>query len=209
MSSNPQGASPANTYTQSDLDNLSHDLKRALPNIQFGPRDTKVNHVRNNTIDICDMRWEVLGKKGTKELTKQYNEEQEDDSKAANVNGYTYSGESCQGGEDEHVKPPPTVDVSDLLDWYGAPRFPGPVHIPRTFRSDVRAGRFTGPTNGVCPGFLQCNMVVLPEGRHAFDFLLFCQRNPQSCPLIEVLDVGSVTPTAVAPGADLRTDVPK
>ncbi|KAL3896632.1 MAG: hypothetical protein SGARI_007123, partial [Bacillariaceae sp.] len=66
--------------------------------------------------------------------------------------------------------------------------------------------RFTTPTNGVCPGFLQCNLVVLPQGPIAFDFLLFCQRNPKACPLIEVCDVGSPFPHGVAPGADLRTD---
>ena len=208
MTSNPQGASPANTYTQSDLDNLSHDLRRALPNVQFEPRDTKVNHVRSNTIDICDMRWELLGKKDCTVLSSQCKEQGGNEKAAATFSNKAHSGESCRGGEKDCLKTT-SADVTDVLDWYGAPRFSGPVNIPRAFRSDVRAGKFNGPTNGVCPGFLQCNMVVLPEGRHAFDFLLFCQRNPQSCPLIEVLDVGSVTPTAVAPGADLRTDVPK
>lgn len=95
------------------------------------------------------------------------------------------------------------------LDWHGAPNFAlKPVHLPRAFREEVRAGRFVGPTNAQCPGFLQCNLVVLPQGPYAFDFLLFCQRNPKSCPLIEVCDVGSPCPTGIAPGADLRTDVP-
>ena len=44
---------------------------------------------------------------------------------------------------------------------------------------------------------------------HAYDFLLFCQRNPRPCPLIEVTDVGSPEPVGVAPGADLRTDIPR
>src|SRR5262249_39620315 len=43
----------------------------------------------------------------------------------------------------------------------------------------------------------------------AYDFLLFCQRNPRPCPVIEVTDVGSPEPVAVAPGADLRTDLPR
>ena len=73
----------------------------------------------------------------------------------------------------------------------------------------VRPNLHTKPTNGVCPGYLQCNLVVLPQGQIAFDFLLFCQRNPKSCPLIEVCDVGSPYPTGIAPGADLRTDIPK
>jgi Protein of unknown function (DUF1445) len=92
-------------------------------------------------------------------------------------------------------------------DYYGAPRFGKQVQLPRAFREAVRNGEFTGPTNAVCPGFLQCNLVVLPAGPIAFDFLLFCQRNPKSCPLIEVVDSG-FCPT-IAQGADLRTDIPK
>jgi uncharacterized protein YcsI (UPF0317 family) len=95
------------------------------------------------------------------------------------------------------------------LDWHGAPCFHKNASLARDFRAKVRCGEFTGPTNGVCPGFLQCNLVVLPQGPFAFDFLLFCQRNPKACPLIEVCDIGSPFPAGVALGADLRTDVPK
>ena len=50
-------------------------------------------------------------------------------------------------------------------------------------------------------------------GKDAFDFLLFCERNTQACPLIEVLDVGSYSPLQSCKGlgpdaADLRTDIP-
>mmetsp|Transcript_34321 Transcript_34321/g.63147 ORF Transcript_34321/g.63147 Transcript_34321/m.63147 type:complete len:328 (+) Transcript_34321:118-1101(+) len=79
---------------------------------------------------------------------------------------------------------------------------------PHEFRQAVRSGRYTGPTNGCCPGFMQCNLVVLEESQ-AFDFLLFCQRNKKACPLIEVCDVGSPSAEAVAAGSDLRTDIPK
>jgi uncharacterized protein YcsI (UPF0317 family) len=41
----------------------------------------------------------------------------------------------------------------------------------------------------------------------AFDFLLFCQRNPKPCPLLDVTEPGSPEPRLVAPGADLRTDL--
>jgi len=80
---------------------------------------------------------------------------------------------------------------------------------PQEFRQAVRSGKHTGPTNGVCPGFMQCNLVVLDEDQ-AFDFLLFCQRNKKACPLIEVCDVGSPTAdSTIAKGSDLRTDIPK
>jgi hypothetical protein len=82
--------------------------------------------------------------------------------------------------------------------------------IPRLFRKSVRAGAYTVPTNGVCAGYLQCNLVVLPAGKVAFDFLLFCQRNSQACPLLEVCEgQNSFEPRQLAAGADLRTDIPK
>lgn len=82
---------------------------------------------------------------------------------------------------------------------------------PVSFRQAVRKGLFQGPTNGVCPGRLQINLVVLPAGPIAFDFLLFCQRNSQACPLLEVCEgaTTSFIPKQLATGADLRTDIPK
>jgi uncharacterized protein YcsI (UPF0317 family) len=62
------------------------------------------------------------------------------------------------------------------------------------------------PTAGLAPGFVQANLVVLPRAL-AFDFLLFTQRNPKPCPLLEVVEAGSAEPRLMAPGADLRTDV--
>jgi uncharacterized protein YcsI (UPF0317 family) len=74
-------------------------------------------------------------------------------------------------------------------------------------RAACRSGRLTGPTPGLALGYVQANLVVLPKD-WAFDFLLFCQRNPKPCPLLDVTDAGSPEPRAVAPGADLRTDLP-
>ncbi len=72
----------------------------------------------------------------------------------------------------------------------------------------ARDGRLAGPTPGLAPGYVQANLVVVPR-ELAFDFLLFCQRNPKPCPLLEVTDPGSAEPRFVAAGADLRTDVPR
>jgi uncharacterized protein YcsI (UPF0317 family) len=57
-------------------------------------------------------------------------------------------------------------------------------------------------------GFVQANLVVVPRDL-AFDFLLFCQRNPKPCPLLDVTEPGSAEPKLAAPGADLRTDLPR
>lgn len=75
-------------------------------------------------------------------------------------------------------------------------------------RRACREGALTGPTCGLAPGYAQANLVILPQ-EWAFDFLLFCQRNPQPCPLIEVTAAGSWTPTLSAPDADLRSDLPR
>jgi uncharacterized protein YcsI (UPF0317 family) len=77
---------------------------------------------------------------------------------------------------------------------------------PQALRLDARAGRFTAPTAGCAPGFLQANLMIVPQAQ-AFDFLLFCQRNPKPCPLIEVLEPGGREPRC-APGADIATDIP-
>ncbi len=55
---------------------------------------------------------------------------------------------------------------------------------------------------------IQANVVILPV-RYAFHFLLYCQRNPKPCPVLEVLEEGCVEPRFLAPGADIRTDCPK
>lgn len=72
----------------------------------------------------------------------------------------------------------------------------------------ARSGQLKGPTPGLALGFVQANLVVVPQ-RLAFDFALFCQRNPKPCPLLDITDVGSAEPALVAPGADVRTDVPR
>src|SRR3989454_12029237 len=79
---------------------------------------------------------------------------------------------------------------------------------PREIRADIRSGKITGVTAGLGEGRVQANLAVLPRD-YAYDFLLFCQRNPRPCPLIEVTDVGSPEPTGVAPGSDLRRDLPR
>jgi uncharacterized protein YcsI (UPF0317 family) len=77
---------------------------------------------------------------------------------------------------------------------------------PKELRALCRTGAFTGQTSGFAKGYVQANMMIVPR-EHAFDFLLFCQRNPKPCPLVEVLEPGCFTPNC-APGADVRTDLP-
>lgn len=75
-------------------------------------------------------------------------------------------------------------------------------------RQLCRQGKYQAPTPGVASGYVQANLVVLPESV-AFDFMLFCHRNPKPCPLLDVTEVGDPEPRMVAPGADLRSDLPR
>jgi uncharacterized protein YcsI (UPF0317 family) len=75
-------------------------------------------------------------------------------------------------------------------------------------RKAARRGELRGPTPGLAPGYVQANLVIVPR-EAAFDFLLFCQRNSKPCPLLDVTEPGSAEPRFVAPGADLRTDLPR
>jgi len=79
---------------------------------------------------------------------------------------------------------------------------------PREVRALIRKGEICRPTSGMCAGYAQANLVILPKSQ-AFDFLLFTQRNPKACPILEVTDAGSRILNIVAPGADIATDVPK
>lgn len=79
---------------------------------------------------------------------------------------------------------------------------------PAEARALIRDGKFRRTTAGVAPGHAQANLAILPKDL-AFDFLLFCQRNPKPCPILEVVEAGKTEPRLVAPGADLRYDLPK
>lgn len=82
-----------------------------------------------------------------------------------------------------------------------------PLH-PRQLRRLIRRGQWDRPTAGLAMGFAQANVVILPE-KYAFDFLLFCQRNPKPCPLLEVLERGKYRTGFLSSDADIRTDVPR
>jgi uncharacterized protein YcsI (UPF0317 family) len=74
-------------------------------------------------------------------------------------------------------------------------------------RRAAARGELTGPTPGLALGYVQANLVIVPRDL-AYDFLLFCQRNSKPCPLLDVTEPGNPEPRLVAPGADLRTDLP-
>lgn len=79
---------------------------------------------------------------------------------------------------------------------------------PHEARQMIREGHWTKPTAGMANGYAQANLAILPK-EFAFEFLLFCQRNPKPCPVLDVTEAGSPIPRLVAPSADIRTDLPR
>lgn len=75
---------------------------------------------------------------------------------------------------------------------------------PEQARAWFRGGECR-PTAGLCPGWTQANLLTIPQ-EYAYDFLLFAQRNPQACPVLEVTEPGE-TAARIFDG-DLRTDLP-
>jgi uncharacterized protein YcsI (UPF0317 family) len=78
-----------------------------------------------------------------------------------------------------------------------------------TTAADLRAAFRRGlsrPTAGLAPGAVQANLIAVPRD-WAFDMLLFAQRNPRACPVLDVTEPGNPT-TVLAAGADLRADLP-
>lgn len=79
---------------------------------------------------------------------------------------------------------------------------------PAEARALFRTGELVRQTSGMCDGYAQANMAILPKSL-AFDFLLFTQRNKKPCPVLDVTEAGSPNPVIAAPNADLRYDIPK
>lgn len=75
-------------------------------------------------------------------------------------------------------------------------------------RQSIRRKEHTGVTSGLVEGAMQGNVVILPAD-WANDFLLFCQKNPVSCPLIGVSEVGSFAMPELGADIDMRHDIPE
>lgn len=78
----------------------------------------------------------------------------------------------------------------------------------REIRALIRAGRWKGNSMNLGVGYAQATFVAVPS-RLALDFMIFCQRNPQPCPILEIVEPGKNVVERLAPGADVRTDMAK
>ncbi|MDY6998358.1 MAG: DUF1445 domain-containing protein, partial [Actinomycetota bacterium] len=76
-----------------------------------------------------------------------------------------------------------------------------PAGARRRFRDGLAV-----PTAGWSAGYAQANLIAVPRD-YAFELLLFAQRNPKPCPLLDALEPGVHTGPLFA-GGDVRTDIP-
>ncbi len=76
-------------------------------------------------------------------------------------------------------------------------------------RDAIRSGQFRAPTSGEAQGYVQCNLVIVPEA-WAGDFLAFCQRNPKPCPLLASSPApGDPSLPGLGSDIDVRSDAPR
>lgn len=70
---------------------------------------------------------------------------------------------------------------------------------------EILRGGINRTTSGWSDGYVQCNMLsVDPEV--ARDLMVFAQRNPQSCPIVDILEPGQYSSPKFQ--GDIRTDLP-
>lgn len=81
-------------------------------------------------------------------------------------------------------------------------------HTPYQLRQGIRTSEFTQNTSGLMPGYVQCNLVIVPAA-YANDFKLFCELNAQACPLISYSSApGKRLVPDMGEDIDIATDIP-
>ena len=80
------------------------------------------------------------------------------------------------------------------------------IDDPGAIREAIRHGQLSGPTAGLAPGFVQCNILILP-GEFADDFIRYCELNRRACPLLSVSKAGDPSLPELGNGIDIRTDL--
>ncbi|MHA7290401.1 putative hydro-lyase [Arthrobacter sp. MDT3-24] len=82
---------------------------------------------------------------------------------------------------------------------------PHALLAPADARLKFRNGLVT-PTSGWSDGYTQANLIAVTAD-YADEFIEFCRLNPKACPVIDIIPAGQYE-SALAPGSDIRTDIP-
>ena len=78
---------------------------------------------------------------------------------------------------------------------------------PAEVRQRIRSGEITVPTAGMCRGYAQANLVILPP-EYAADFKEYAEKNPFPCPVLEIIE-GTPETHAMGEGGNIVTDIPE
>lgn len=78
---------------------------------------------------------------------------------------------------------------------------------PGEIRKLIREGVIDFPTAGMCRGYAQANLIILPP-EYAGDFEEFAKRNPFPCPILEIIR-GTPETHDIGEGGNICTDIPK
>ena len=78
---------------------------------------------------------------------------------------------------------------------------------PAEVRKLIREGVIDFPTAGMCRGYAQANLVILPPD-YAADFEEFAKKNPFPCPILEIIK-GTPDTHDMGEGGNICTDIPK
>lgn len=77
---------------------------------------------------------------------------------------------------------------------------------PKDIRALIRKQDFKEHTMGVAEGYAQANLAIIPK-KQALEFMIFCQRNPKPCPVLEVTEPGVSKLKYLSDTADIKTDI--
>lgn len=78
---------------------------------------------------------------------------------------------------------------------------------PAEVRTLIRRGVIDFPTAGMCRGYAQANLVILPP-EYAADFEEFTKKNPFPCPVLEIIR-GTPETHDMGEGGNIVTDIPR
>lgn len=82
------------------------------------------------------------------------------------------------------------------------------IETARAARLSTRKGQHSQYTSGMAPGFVQGNVVIMPQAL-AGDFELFCHRNPSACPILSVAKAGDPMLPDLGEDINISTDLPR
>ena len=79
---------------------------------------------------------------------------------------------------------------------------------PSEVRQLIREGVIDFPTAGMCRGYAQANLIILPP-EYAADFEKFAELNPFPCPILEIIKGEQPLTHAMGEGGNICSDIPR